>query len=165
MRTKLAEGQSLQAALSAGASRAVSLATTDLQLAHTHQARASMSGGGGSGFKRTLSGKEDCALCMIASTQRYHVGDLLPIHPGCDCGVEPIGPGEPAGQVIDPDLLEKTHNWVGEQTGRADAGGRDAGLGTGRDYTKLLATREHGEYGPTLTWGRQHFDGPGVVEH
>lgn len=164
MRTKLSQGVPFAEALAASVTRAQSLATTDLQLAYTQQSRASLDRDGSHGFRRALSGAENCALCLIASTQRYHKGDLLPIHPGCDCGVEPLDGSEPVGQVIDEDLLEQTHNWVGERH-EADVGARDAGFGTGRDYTKLLATREHGEYGPTLTWGRQHFDGAGVVEH
>lgn len=168
MRTKLASGATFDAAQSAAIARLSDLVKTNLQLANTHQSRASMEPSGVKMFRRTLTGHENCALCAIASTQRYWKGDLMPIHPGCDCGVEPYnGPNE---WVIDDDLLESIHSAVEAKFGWTDRGARDLGIGkrvvySGNDerladYTELMVVRQHGEYGPTLTWRSDHFTGP-----
>lgn len=163
MRSALADGKSFTDALKAGGTRLESLVATDLELAHTHQARATLTGNGrtrrrrrGSveAFRRVPSGVENCALCLIASTQRYWVGQLMPIHPGCDCGVQSLGVGEHLAQVIDADLLEAVHDQVQGLTGLSDRGGRAV------DYRQLIVTQEHGEYGPTLAWKGQKHTGP-----
>lgn len=159
MRSRLAEGGSFPEALAASSARLRSLVSTDLQLANTHQARAAMSRSGIRFYRRVLTGAEDCALCVIASTQRYFKGDLLPIHPGCDCEVAPLASGAATQQVIDEGLLERTHAEIAAHTGRdSDRGARDLGLGDDfSDYTELIVTRDHGEYGPTLAWRSDHF--------
>lgn len=50
-----------------------------------------------------------CGLCIAASDQLYRVGDLLPIHDGCGCGVVPVvgapgGPGDPGAAMNRGDL-------------------------------------------------------------
>lgn len=165
MRSALAEGASMADAIEAGSRRLASLVATDLQLAHTHQARHTMTAPAGrrvgrrprrgelvEAFRRVPSGSENCALCLIASTQRYWARDLLPIHPGCDCQVEPLGKGEHVAQVIDKDLLEAVHAQVEGLTGEGvDRSGRDV------DYRELVITRKHGEYGPTIGWRAHKF--------
>ena len=161
MRAELAAGKSFTDALRSSSRRLQSLVASDMQLANTRQARRTLTRGGKAQFyRRTLVGPKNCALCMIASTQRYKVGDLLPIHPGCNCGVDPLSAAEAAmGQVIDPEFLEQIHAGVEAEYGTSDRGGREI------DYRKLVAVREHGEYGPTLTWERHGFRGPdGVTE-
>lgn len=89
----------------------------------------------------------------------------------CDCGVVSLGKGEHFEQTINPDLLESTHKQVASFTGEAsDSGARELGLGKetakGKpvaDYTDLIITRNHGEYGPTLTWRHQKFTGPADI--
>ena len=170
MRSAIAEGADFTDALNAGARRLASIVKTDLQLAHTHQARESMTEpaprgrrgrrrprGSAEAFRRVPSGSENCALCLIASTQRYWVGDLLPIHPGCDCGVQPLGPGEHVDQVIDRDLLEAVHDQVEGIAGFADRGGREV------DYRQLIVSVNHGEHGPSIRWKHQKAEGPGGV--
>lgn len=161
--TALAGGAVFSEAQSRGSNRLQSIVSMDLQSARTRQAQRSVSGSGFGGFRRVLTGKEDCALCVIASTQRYRKGDLLPIHPGCDCGVEPFE-GDPEVQVIDSELLERTQADIEARLGGADRGARDLGLGksssSGKslsDYTDLIITRQHGEYGPTLSWRSHDF--------
>ena len=163
MRSALAQGEAFPAALAASTARLASLVATDLQMAHREQARASMRAAGVQKYRRTLTGRENCALCMIASTQRYHVSVLLPIHPGCDCGVATFDLDGPDRQVIDFALLKSTHSRVEEFAGFSDPGARYAGLGSGRDYTKLIVIREHGEYGPTLAWRSDRFTGPSDI--
>lgn len=156
--TELASGKALDVATDAGLTRALHLVRTDLQLAKTHTARAAMSQDTRiSGYRRTLTGQEDCGLCLVASTQRYHKEDLLPIHPGCDCGVEPVFGSDDPGQIIDPETLDETHAAIAERFGIDDPGARLP------DYRKVLLVREHGEIGPVLTVKLHRFTGENAL--
>lgn len=168
--TALSAGKSLTDAVEMGATRLVSIIKTDIQLAMQQQSAASTSASVSfkGGFRRTLTGNENCAKCYIASTQRYRRGDLLPIHPGCDCGIEPLAPGENIGQVLDPARLAQTQDWVKGFTGESDTGARFLGGASGGgnpagEYADLIITRNHGEYGPTLAWRDQAFTGPADI--
>lgn len=157
--SELKNGKEFEQALEAAERRLESLAATDLQLAKTH-ASASAVGGHGErivGYRRVPEGAYSCALCLIASTQRYRRGDLMPIHPACDCSVAPILGGADPGHVIDPGLLERVHDAVAAAGYQVDRGGRVA------DYRQLIITHEHGELGPTLGWRGQTFTGPGDI--
>jgi hypothetical protein len=173
-RTQLASGTSLQAAVSAGGARALQIAMTDINLATGHAGRKTRGNNNNIvGYRRVLTGRENCALCTIASTQRYRVNDLKPIHPACDCAEEPIYGDFDPGQVIDPELLEQTQALIESEIGFVDFGARDAGLGKVittadgdtrlADYTDLIISREHGEYGPTLAFRDQKFTGPADI--
>lgn len=157
--TKLSEGSDMTAAVTAGLHRATTIAATDLQLARTHTARAVMRRSGVREFRRVLTGRESCGMCVIASTQRYRVENLMPIHPGCDCGVEALEPGVEHPQVLDKETLEAAHDAIADRFGMkaADRGGRAL------DYRKVLLVREHGELGPVLTVKRHLFTGPGDI--
>jgi len=82
-RRALAEGKSVAQARLAGERRLESLVRTDIQMAKVRQADRVMRAAGVRFYKRVPKGAATCALCLIASTQRYKVGKLLPIHPGC----------------------------------------------------------------------------------
>lgn len=139
-------------AVQAGARRAVQLAATNLQLAKTHAARNVMEGSNQVvGYRRSLTGDHSCGLCVVASTQRYHKRNLLPIHPGCDCGVIPIFGDHDPGQVIDPDRLEGVHQAIADRFGTSDP---SASASTYRD---ALVIHDHGEIGPVLAVRGQHF--------
>lgn len=163
--TALSENETLSVAVAEGGERLASLIMTDLQMAKVRQADRSLTSAHVDAFMRTLSGRENCALCVIASTQRYHRGDLMPIHPGCDCGVDRLPAGvDPSEQVINPRLLDLTHGAIADKLGDSDRGARFLGLGKlgsdGNpisDYTDLIVTRTHGEYGPTLAWRGDTF--------
>ena len=148
--TALAAGKPLPQAAAEGRLRLTQLIGGDMQLAKVHASRQSMRGYPEQGqfYRRVLTGRENCALCVVASTQRYYRGDLLPIHPGCDCDVQPLPPGLAVNQVIDEDLLEQVHQITADRLGVSDRGGRTP------DYRKLLTVSEHGEYGPTLSWAQ-----------
>lgn len=148
--TALAAGKPLPQAAAEGRLRLTQLIGGDMQLAKVRASRQSMRGYPEEGqfYRRVLTGRENCALCVVASTQRYYRGDLLPIHPGCDCGVQPLPPGLAVNQVIDEDLLEQVHQITADRLGVSDRGGRTP------DYRKLLTVSEHGEYGPTLSWAQ-----------
>lgn len=162
MNHAIASGKTVSEAVAAGSRRARSLATTNLQLSRTHTAAKQTKF---PYFRRVLTGAENCAMCAIASTKRFTRGNLMPIHPGCDCGVEPIIEAQPP-PVIDPDFLESIHKDIESHLGFSDRGARDLGIGKtdarGRplsDYTDLIITRNHGELGPTLSWRGDHFRG------
>ena len=148
--TALAAGKPLPQAAAEGRLRLTQLIGGDMQLAKVHASRQSMRGYPAEGqfYRRVFTGRENCALCVVASTQRYYRGDLLPIHPGCDCDVQPLPPGLAVNQVIDEDLLEQVHQITADRLGVSDRGGRTP------DYRKLLTVSEHGEYGPTLSWAQ-----------
>lgn len=153
MRTALKDGASVTDSIGASLTRLASLVATDMALAQQAQTAASTASSRAfdGGFRRTLTGSENCAKCYIASTQRYHRGDLLPIHPGCDCGVEPLRPGENTGRVLDPDRLATTNDWAESMDANRD------------NLGDLLVTHDHGEYGPTLSWRDQKFTGPSAI--
>lgn len=150
-RTAVSRGKPVSEAVEIGARRLKSLVTTDLQMAKVRQADQSLQSAGQKYYRRVPKGAETCAMCLIASTQRYNGGRILPIHPGCDCGVDVIPPGLDLDLVLDEELLEATHQKVGEVTGLVDRGARAP------DYRKLLITHEHGELGEVLTWRHQKF--------
>jgi hypothetical protein len=162
--TELSSGKPFNIALDIATARLLGLIATDLQLAMTHQAQTSNMGGRKM-YQRTLTGRENCALCTIASTQRYYVKKLMPIHPGCDCGIAPYT-GEDV-QIINEELLEATHSAIDNKLALNDRGARNLGLGKttsqGKpisDFTDLIVTQSHGEYGPTLAWRGHAFTGP-----
>jgi len=170
--TAIAANKSISEAIEQGARRMQSLASTDVQLARRNAGLLARGANDNVvGYVRTLTGAENCALCTIASTQRYTRGDLMPIHPGCDCGEMPIYGNEDPGQVIDQVRLDQTYDSIEQELQlNPDFGARDAGLGKvinspteGQklaDYTEIVVTSEHGEYGPTLRWRDQDFTGP-----
>jgi hypothetical protein len=158
MRTALSQGKSLDYAVQLGAQRIYNIARTDMQLAKTNTGLAIRNGNSGIvGYVRVLSGAENCAKCYVASTQRYHRGNLMPIHPGCDCGEEPIFGSQDPGQVIDRANLEATHEAVALRFGKSARDTRTI------DYSKI-AVRRHGELGPVLTVADQHFTGPNAIK-
>lgn len=151
----LAAGSDLATALALAQRRLWQLATSDLQLAKTHAAQTAMSADDHVvGFRRVLTGTHSCGLCVVASTQRYHRSDLLPIHPGCDCGIAPIVGSHDPGQVVNEPLLEGTHQAIQDRFGVSDRSARVP------DYRDVLITHQHGELGPVLARRGDTFTGP-----
>ncbi|WP_399142173.1 hypothetical protein Q3A86_32755 [Streptomyces sp. NBUA17] len=118
MYSALASGHDYAASLGEARTRLLSITETDLQLARTHAARQAMQRGGVRYFRRRLTGTKNCALCVIASTQRYRVKDLMPIHPGCHCKPDPLPGDRDPGQIIDEDLLKEAHDAVAKGSAR-----------------------------------------------
>ena len=157
--TALADGKRLNEALGRARVRLREVAEADLQQTYAEASRAAMQGlredQRPTGWRRVLQGAESCAMCVIASTQRYHIADLNPIHPHCDCTVEPIyGPIE--DRVIEPQLLEQVHAAVRDLTGVEDRGSRAV------DYRHIMTQiiNNHGETGPMLSRPGDRFQGP-----
>lgn len=171
MYTALSEGKPMALAVEEGGRRLGSMIATDLQMAKVRQAQRSLQSAGITAFMRVLTGKENCALCTIASTQRYLTADLSPIHPGCDCSVDRLPARfDPEQQIIDNDLLEQTHAIIEQKLGGTDRGARNLGLGKTvgdrpvSDFTDLIITREHGEFGPTLAWRDEKFTSKAQID-
>lgn len=161
----LAAGRQVSAAVELGRMRVLSMAESDLQLAKTHASRHFMRTRGIQGYRRVIRGPETCALCIVASTQRYHSDELMPIHPGCDCHVAPIVGTQDPGWVIDPDALEGVHLRIAERFGKFTEGARqipgsDAEFGEFVKYRDVLVTHSHGELGPILAVRGHQFTGP-----
>ena len=124
---RLSNGLAYKAAVVVGRERLIAIAKTDLQLSRTHSARHSLSKAKVRGYRRVLNG-DTCELCVQASKRIYSTGDLMPIHPGCNCSVEPI-------LGADPRSLNE-------------------GIGPKPVETEV---QDHGELGPVLTKSGEHF--------
>lgn len=160
----LAAGQAFPAALGAASSRVDAMAQTDVQLAMSTTVRDTLADLPPDapkvvGYMRVLTG-ESCGLCAVASTQRYHTGELLPIHDRCDCGVEPILEGErPSGRVINRDLLNRLKEQKVPTSDRAKA--KHVRVDNdGNVVLPQVQVVEHGELGPVLTDASHDFTSP-----
>lgn len=79
--TALSEGKPLDEGVRLGGLRLEQLIAMDMQMANVRASADRVSGDSRViGYQRVLSPGENCALCAIASTQRYHREDLMPIH-------------------------------------------------------------------------------------
>lgn len=147
VRVGLAKGLSELESVARGENRLNQIAEADLQQTHSEAARAAMRAlpaeAKPSGWRRALVGAENCALCVVASTQRYGVADLNPMHPNCNCRVEPLF-GE-HGPVIEPTRLDQVKAALAEITGSE-----------GRPDLRGLVVH-HGELGPMLVRPKDHF--------
>ena len=149
--TALSKGKQMTEAIEAGANRVESLASTEIQLARRNVGlKARNANDRIVGYIRTLTGAENCALCYVASTQRYTRGELMPIHPGCDCGEMPLYGTQDPGQVIDEARLEATHDNIAERFGVSARDARSV------DY-RNIKIEQNKELGPVLTIRGQDF--------
>lgn len=149
--TKVSEGASWSEAVRFGRQMAAQIAATNVQVAARGAAHDWIEGEPRVvGYRRVLGGGRNCDLCIVASTQRYHRSDLLPIHHSCRCAVEPIVGTSDPGQVVGRQTLEYVK-------ANADDYTRDALRRAGRDIADLPQVKvvDHGELGPLL-WDRSH---------
>ena len=156
--TDIAQGKDFPAAVAAGGRRAASLAATDLQMAKTKAAQVVMQHDGRvTGYRRVLVGAHSCALCVLASTRWYSRGDLSPIHPACDCAVEPLFGGAQPDEIPAAEL----HAIVSRDLGAnyVSASGAQGPV----NYRDIVITHDHGELGPVLGVRGQHFTGPSDI--
>jgi hypothetical protein len=135
-------------AVKRGQTRLDSLVSTDLQMAKVRQARQSLEASGPAFYRRVLRGPHSCAKCIIASTRRYRKSELLPVHPGCDCDVEPLHDPK-AELVLDEKALLATHEQVGNFANIANP--------SAKGYQDILIVHNHGEIGPVLGWRGEKF--------
>lgn len=135
----LSKYSDLPTAIDRGADRLRRIVEGDMQQAHSGAARAAMESLDEvpSGWRRVLVGTENCALCVLASTRLYSVGELNPLHHNCNCRVEPAyGDAEP-----DHARAEQVKTAIAE-------------LGTNASLRRLIV--EHGELGPLLVRPNDH---------
>lgn len=162
-RAAISGGRSFDDAMAAGRARALATITTDVALTQRAAATEAIRSSGIVGYRRVLTGKS-CALCATASTQRYHSGNLMPIHAHCDCGIAPIIGDKDPGHVINRPLLQRMKA-TGRATGDPDIY-RSRKLIVDEDGTvhmPQMAVRQHGELGPVLTDASHDFSGPGDI--
>lgn len=153
---------SVDTAIKAGLDNAVSSAVTDVQLAKTHTSQQVMKADHRVvGYRRVLEGAHSCGLCIVASTQRYHKADLLPIHPACDCSEDPIYGTEDPGRIIDLQTLSDVHQAIADRFGRDSSAAKNIPGqymdGKPVQYRDVLITHQHGELGPVLAVKGQTF--------
>lgn len=92
----------------------------------------------------------------LQTAEGWYVADNIVLS-NCNCSVKPIPDGGEADirKGFTPDeIFAHATDQVKLMTGLVES---DASL---KDYQDLLAVREHGEIGPTLTWKHQNFTGP-----
>lgn len=140
LRSLLGES-ALRDALKKARAYAEDIQSTNTSLATRNGAAASMATSKRIvGYRRVTDGNA-CDFCLLASTQRYTLGALMPLHGGtCGCTVVPIVGARDPGQVIDSELL-----------GRLREKAKDLKASGLRDeYAKRVEVKEHGELGPVL---------------
>lgn len=164
------EDGAIDLAIGAGLEQAQTQAATDLQRTKTLTSQQIIDSTPGIvGYARILEGEFSCGLCIVASTLRYTRGELMPIHPGCDCGEAPIFGDEDPGLVINEQRLADIHDAIAKQFGRHNAGARiiDGQVkvnGKPLEYRDVIVTHEHGELGPIMAVRGQQFTGPGDLQ-
>jgi hypothetical protein len=150
-------------AIDQGRKTAVNLAVTDLQRSKTLASQQILTDDEDvSGYRRVLEGDSSCGLCIVASTQRYHRGELLPLHPGCDCGVlQTFGEDE---QLIEPRRLVDVHQAIEDTFGASSPAARHipGAYADGKpiNYRDVLIVHKHGELGPVLAVRGHDWTGP-----
>ena len=171
----------LTTAVERGERRARLIGLTDVELTATHTARERLAADPRIRyFRRVLTGAESCGLCILASSQRYHKKDLLPIHPNCDCVIAPILGDKDPGRLINSVTIADGATPTGETLSGVPVYGDDDLINLGHlnneahkaiieefgemahdarrlDYRKILIVSEHGEMGPILRVARHKF--------
>lgn len=149
LRWQLSKGADLATAVERGASRLEQLTEGDLQLTYAHASRAALQGlpAAPHGWRRVLHGTENCAMCVVASTQLYGVEELNPLHHHCDCTVEPVYGHPPR---VDRQRAAEVLAAIAELTGRwvSDA----------KTLRGLVV--QHGELGAVLVRPKDHHTTP-----
>lgn len=108
----LSEGNDFTTAFERSLNRLTTQAQTDMQMSMRQvtvdRLDAPAARGVVLGYRRVTRGG-CCSLCAVASTQRYHKSDLMPIHGNCRCKVAPIFEGEDGdpGNVVNGDRLKE----------------------------------------------------------
>lgn len=153
MKYELSQGAEFEKALEAGATRALSTGKTEVQLARRYASSKFLDSSKRMiGYQRVLNGGSNCLLCVTVSTRTYYKEDLLPIHPNCDCSVEPLFESQRA------DLDSRLDAVYDFQNDLKFANGKKVYLS--KDNTRKIMVSEHGELGPVLRFEGHNFRGP-----
>jgi hypothetical protein len=141
----LSNGRAYQDAVNAGLARAESTAALDVALSTRAAAVEYARGNRRISQWERVPDEMACTFCLVASTQTYSSGDLMPLHNNCGCTVSPLGAGD--GNAGDTDLLEQ----ISASSDRPDYW---------NDRGAADVIREHGELGPVLVDPEDTFTGP-----
>jgi len=146
----LAKGDDITTAVEHGQNRLAQVAEADLQQTYAQASQAAMEAlpkdATPSGWRRTLQGPVNCPKCVIASTQLFTVATLNPLHPQCDCTVDPVFGSAPL--VTDSAQVKAA---ITKLTGKTDL--------SPAELHQLVSSMvaEHGELGPMLVRPGDHF--------
>lgn len=157
--TDLSRGKPFPDAVAAGQRRAESIAVTNLQLAKTKAARQVLANSPATviGYRRQLGPDPyHCALCLLTSSRIYHKADLMPLHPGCSCSVQPVIRGEKVPELDPTEVHDTIRRDLGDKYVTASGHGPV-------DYRQIVITHDHGELGPVLGVRGQSFTGPSDI--
>jgi hypothetical protein len=149
-RRMLAEGKTLAEALRIARARAASAANTDIALAARGAGQAAMARHTKIVGYRRVPNATACEFCLVASTQRYHTSELMPLHNNCRCVIAPII------AVDDERVIGATPKRLQEIVEEL----KDAGIIKPGD---LIDVHMHGELGAVLTRAGDAFAGLGAV--
>lgn len=152
--TKLAENRPLPVAIAAGRAQAVGSAALDVQNTMRHTLVAVGEANPTIVGYRRVPNVDACPLCKLVSGRRYLTGVLMEIHVHCKCGVEVI-----------------TAANRGDFFGKDD---NDLAIAPGNEVIRIVkhpdtpdapapAIALHGELGPLLVDGHDHFTGPDAL--
>jgi hypothetical protein len=134
--------------------RIAAVAQTDVTLAVREQYRRNLGNQGATGYRRILhpelSQTGPCGLCVVAADRVYRTEDLLPLHNRCVCEVLPVYGRTDPGVTLNGDDLRRIYDAAGGNTREA------------LRRVRVVLT-EHGELGPILVHGEQHYRGPEEV--
>lgn len=166
--TELSNGIAFDVALGHATKRLVSIVNTNMQLASTHTVQKSNAKG--AWFDRVLTGNESCGMCVLASARPYRRGNLMAIHPGCDCKVRmhyrPYSDADEARhQAIVEGLQSADSGYDGPRpeghkqffTGLSRQGNPHVTQTDWLDYSEMIVEHKHGDIGPVLGWRHQAF--------
>lgn len=144
-------GDSPDKAQAKAAVRIAAVAETDVTLAVRAQYQKTMGAQGATGWRRILhpelSQTGPCGLCVVAADRVYNSEDLLPLHSRCVCEVLPVYAGVDPGMTLNGDDLAAIYEAAGGNT---------------REQLRRISVvlTEHGELGPILVHGEQHYRDP-----
>lgn len=162
--TDLAAGAPLPQALTKAERRIVDLVDTDLQLAKTNTVKkVGERNEKILGWRRIPQGTYSCALCLITATMIYHRRALLPIHPNCNCSIEPITLDYDPLPAVSEQFLADVHAAIERDLGAkyvAASGRLQNTKARELFYRDIVIVHEHGEIGGVLGVRGQTFTGP-----
>lgn len=146
--TALSKGKAVPDAIAAGRARAMSTGEMDVSLATRDAADAWIADDDRIvGWERVPDGGA-CDFCLLVSTQRYHKGDLMPLHNRCGCTVDPIMDTDTRGRILNRDRLEELRAKGVTVYGRGEPR---------RFGAPAAAVHDHGELGPVITDAHNDF--------
>lgn len=134
--------------------RIANIAETDVTLAVREQYRKTLGAQRATGWRRVLhpelSETGPCGLCVVAADRTYKTEDLLPLHNKCVCEVLPVYGRIDPGITLNGDDLRRIYQAAGGNT---------------REQLRQVRVvmTEHGELGPLLVRGDEHYRSPEEV--